>query len=71
MADIGSFSHFLNFDLHFFQMVEQAKILPMQKRNMNAIPKLFILHLRADLCCGQTWRIQYGQESRILSLEPI
>ena len=55
------FSQFLNFDLHFFQMVEQAKILPMQKRNINAIPKLFVLHLRTDFCCGQIWRIQYGR----------
>ena len=36
-------------------MVEQARILPMQKRNVDAIPKLLILHLRADLCCGQIW----------------
>ena len=47
------FNNFLILTFIFFQMVEQAKILPLQKRNMDVIPKLFILRLRADLCCGQ------------------
>ena len=48
---LEGFSHILNFDLHFILNGGTAKILPLQKRNIGAIQKLFMLHLRVDLCC--------------------
>ena len=62
---------FLILTFIFSKWWNKPKFCPLQKRNIDAIPKLFILHLRADLCCSQVLRIQYGQESRIRSLEPI